>query len=79
MNIFSEIARRFDGMYRERVFRAVVTGTSGELVAIRRTGQVAADPQPYPRLASYASPQEDDEVIVAQVGDGLIVLGLVAR
>ena len=79
MNPVADILARFDRLYRERVFRAVVTGTSGEPVIIQRTGQANPDPQAYPRLESYESPAENDEVIVQRVGDGYIVLGKVAR
>lgn len=79
MNLFARAIEHFDRLFRERVFRAVVTGTDGEKVIIQRTGQSAPDPQSYPRLASYETPTEDDEVIVLQVGDGFIVLGLVSR
>ncbi len=79
MNLLEESRKLFEGMFRERLFRATVTGTSGNLVTIQRTGETAPDAQSYPRLNSYAAPAADDEVIVVQIGSGLIVLGKVLR
>lgn len=78
MNPVADLMNRVDRQFRERVFRAVVTGTDGEKVIIQRTGQSAPDPQAYPRLASYETPTEDDEVLVIWVG-GYIVLGAISR
>ncbi len=61
------------------IFRAIVTGTSGNRVFIKRTGQASADAQAYPALASYTTPTTDDEVIVVKVGIGYIVLGKIVR
>ena len=58
---------------------ATVTGTSGNLVTIRRTGEAASDAQSYPKLAAYAAPANGDEVLVLQFGAGYIVLGKVTR
>ena len=69
----------FEELWGQRVFRAVVTGTSGNLVTIQRTGQAASDPQSYAKLASYSSPQVSDEVVVLRVGSGWIVMGRVLR
>lgn len=79
MNLAAAIRDAFDGYWRQRLFRAVVTGTSGNKVLIQRPGQSSADPQSYARLASYSSPQTNDEVLVAQVGGGYIVVGKVVR
>lgn len=79
MNLVAAMREWFDGWWSERAFRAVVTGTSGNLVTIQRTGQSAPDPQSYARLASYSSPQVADEVLVARIGEGYIVLGKVQR
>jgi len=79
MNVIAMAREAFDGLYRQRVFRAVVTGVSGELVEIQRTGQAAPDSQAYPRLASYVTPSVGDEVIVQQVGDGWLITGKVLR
>lgn len=79
MNLARAVREMFEGMWGERLFRATVTGTSGNRVTVRRTGQAAADPQSYARLASYSTPQVDDEVLVARVGDGFIVLGKIVR
>lgn len=65
--------------HREAVFRAVVTGTSGNLVTVKRTGQTNADTQSYPALVSYSSPTADDEVLVVRVGDGYVVVGEITR
>ncbi len=79
MNLLKAVAELIERKHREDVFRATVTGTSGNLVTIRRTGQASADPQSYPALASYSMPAANDEVIVMRVGDGLIVIGKVVR
>ena len=79
MNVLDEVRKMINRVWRERLFRATVTGTSGNLVTIRRTGQSAADVQSYAKLASYSAPAADDEVIVAQIGRGWIVLGKVVR
>jgi hypothetical protein len=79
MNLAALIQGMFEGLWGERVFRATVTGTSGNLVTIQRTGQAAADPQSYAKLASYSSPQVADEVVVLRVGSGWIVMGKVIR
>ena len=79
MNIAAWVAQLFDREYRARVFRATVTGTSGNLVTVQRPGQGSADAQSYPRLASYSSPVNGDEVLVIRLGDGLIVAGKVSR
>jgi hypothetical protein len=68
------------------IFRAVVTGVSGNKVFIKRTGQTVADEQSYPRIISYGIPTGtgsvpvvDDEVIVLRVGGGWIIVGKVLR
>jgi hypothetical protein len=79
INIGAWVVDRFDQMFGERVFSATVTGTSGNLVTIKRPGQVAADPQSYPRLVSYATPTAADEVMVLKLGDGWICVGKITR
>lgn len=79
MNLVADILDRVDRLLRERTVRVTVTGTSGSLVTIQRTGQSAPDAQSYPKLASYGSPTNGDEVIIQRVGDGWIVLGKVVR
>lgn len=78
MNLAAFVDERFRRLWSQFVFRAVVTGTSGELVTIQRTGQAEPDEQSYPRLASYGSPEADDEVVVVWLG-GYIVVGKVVR
>lgn len=78
-NILKQAMELFRQDQREQLFRAVVTGTSGDLVTIQRTGYSTPDTQSYPRLASYSAPQVNDEVIVARVGKGYVVLGEVLR
>jgi hypothetical protein len=46
---------------------------------LRRPGEVAADPVPYPRLDSYSDPQVGDEVLLLRVGSGWVVLGRIVR
>jgi hypothetical protein len=79
MNIVELVQTTFDRMFRERVFIAIVTGTSGSLVTVKRLGQSAADTQSYPKLDSYSSPTADDEVEILKVGSGWIVQGKVTR
>lgn len=52
---------------------ATVTGTSGNLIFIKRSGQSASDAQAYPKNASYASPIAGDEVVLRRVGTGWVV------
>jgi hypothetical protein len=63
----------------EFVFRAIVTGTSGNRVLVRRATQTAADAQAYPRLAAYSSPTVADEVLVIRLGGGFLVVGKIVR
>jgi len=77
MNLAMFTKDMFEKMWSSFVFRAVVTGTSGNLVLIRRTGQTVADTQAYARLASY-TPSVSDEVMVMWMG-GFIVIGKITR
>lgn len=61
-----------------RVFRGVVTGTSGNLVYVQRNGQGGPDPSGYPRLDSY-TPVVADEVLCMMLESLPIVLGKIAR
>ena len=79
MNLAQQVRGLVDALWGERMFRATVTGTSGNLVTIQRTGQGSADPQSYAKLTSYSAPAASDEVIVVKVGGGWIVLGKVSR
>lgn len=79
MNLARFVMDLFDRMFGERVFRATVTGVSGNLVTIQRPGQAAADAQSYPRLVSYTTPTAADEVLVVRLGDGWLVVGKVTR
>ena len=79
MNLAAEVMKLFRKGYDERVFRAIVTGTSGNKVLIKRAGQAAADTQAYARLVSYATPAADDEVLVIEVGGGPLVVGKITR
>ena len=78
MNLASAVTEIVDNLNAAMLFRAVVTGTSGNLVTIRRFGQTSADTQSYARLASY-TPSVSDEVLCLKVGTGVIVLGKVLR
>lgn len=79
MNLAQQVRELFDALWGERMFRAVVTGTSGNLVTVKRTGQGSADPQSYAKLASYSAPAVNDEVLVVKVGGGWLVCGKVTR
>lgn len=79
MNLAAAVSKVVDAVLGELLFRAAVTGTSGNLVTIRRFGQTAADTQSYARLASYSTPTAGDEVLCLKVGSGVIVIGKVLR
>ena len=75
MNLARYVEDTWNRMFGENVFRATVTGTSGNQVTItsqRLTGT-------FPRLVSYASPTADDEVLVIKVGPSWLVIGEVTR
>lgn len=75
MNLARYVEDTWNRMFGENVFRATVTGTSGNQVTItsqRLNGT-------FPRLVSYASPTANDEVVVAKLGSGWIVLGEITR
>lgn len=61
-----------------RIFRGVVTGTSGNKVYVQRNGQGGPDPSAYPRLDSY-TPVVADEVLCMMLESLPIVLGKIAR
>ena len=65
-------------MDAEQFFRAVVQGNVGNLVTIRRTGHSVDDAQSYPKL-NFTSVNVGDEVIVAKVGSGFVILGQIRR
>lgn len=75
MNLARYVEDTWVRLFGENVFRATVTGTSGNLVTI--TSQRVNGS--FPKLASYSSPQANDEVVVAKLGSGWIVLGKVSR
>lgn len=75
MNLARYVEDTWNRMFGENVFRATVTGTSGNLVTI--TSQRLSGT--FPRLSSYSSPATNDEVVVIKLGTGWIVLGKVAR
>lgn len=58
---------------------ATVTGTVGNLVTIRRAGEVNPDAQSYPRLASYAAPVNGDECLCLRLGTGTLIIGRITR
>ena len=58
---------------------ATVTGTSGNLVTIRRTGEAASDAQSYPKLAAYAAPANGDECLCLNLGASTLIIGKVSR
>lgn len=78
MNLQSELAAAINTSQDDQIWRGVVTGTLGDLVYVRRAEQSVADTQPYPHLDSY-TPTVADEVIVARVGKGYIIIGKVVR
>ena len=77
MNLADATLKLIDGQWNKWVFRATVTGTSGNKVNIQRPGH-AVDSQAYAKLASYSGPVNGDEVLVIWAG-GYIVLGKISR
>ena len=75
MNIARYIDDTWSRMFGENVFRATVTGTSGNQVTIT-SPRVSGT---FPRLVSYASPTANDEVLVIKVGLSWLVVGEVTR
>lgn len=78
MNLADMTIRLFTAQWNKWIFRATVTGTSGNLVTIQRPG-FSADSQSYARLNSYSSPTNGDEVLVMWIGGGYLVLGKILR
>lgn len=76
-SIMEHVAAHVTADQGKQVFRAIVTGTSGAQVIVRRPNETGTDT--YPRLASYLVPAVDDEVLVLRLGDGFIVLGDILR
>lgn len=74
MSLARHVADMIDGRLDGLFVRATVTGTSGNLVTVSGP-QVAGS---FPRLASYTA-ASGDEVLLARVGAGYIVLGKVLR
>lgn len=73
MNILDEAMKRFRRDQDQQLFRATVTGTSGNKVIIQRVGQT--ETETIPALAAYSSPQANDPVVVARIGRGYVCLG----
>jgi len=78
INIKREIVKIVEGLWRRWLFRAIVTGTDGNRVLIRRQGQSSADTQAYAKLESYTTPSVADEVLVIWAG-GFLVIGRIIR
>ena len=57
----------------DQLFRAVITSVSGNLVGFKRLSS-PKDQQLWATLQSY-TPVVDDEVVVARLGDGFVVMG----
>lgn len=82
MNLANEIQRLIRDELGRTVFTAIVSGIDDARVEITRIGQDSADPVSYPRLASYASPQVGDRVLVVNIRetsdvDRLVVVGVI--
>lgn len=75
MNILDEAIKRFERDQQLQIFRATVTGTSGNKVTIQRVGE--SETETIPKLASYSTPMANDPVIVARLGKGYVCLGLI--
>lgn len=79
MSVATTVMGWITGHYSQQVFRATVTGTSGNQVYIQRLGQAAADVASYPKLASYTPVTVGDEVEVVSVGGTPVVQGKITR
>lgn len=75
MNLARYVEDTWRRMFGENVFRATVTGTSGNQVTITSSRLNGT----FPKIGSYSSPTADDEVVVARLGSGWIVLGEITR
>lgn len=73
MNILERAAALIRQDQEAQIFRATVTGTSGNKVTILRVG--ATTTETIPKLATYSSPVNNDPVIVVRLGKGYVCLG----
>jgi hypothetical protein len=78
-NIALHVDQMLSGRLEGLFVRGIVTDTSGNLVEVQRTGVASADGQLWPKLACYASPQVDDEVLLVRVGEGWVVHNVIER
>lgn len=74
MNIAKYIEDRIAVRQRDLSFRATVKFLWGNGAKVQREGQSAIDPTAYGVLGSY-TPVVGDDVIVANLGGGWIILG----
>ncbi len=77
-NLFSTVQIMIDRDAEEQLFQATVSSITGSTITIQRTGH---DPETaaYSVIDSFPYPVVGDEVIVARVGRGFIVIGKVLR
>lgn len=78
MNLALFVDDQFKKLWSKFIFRAIVTGTSGNKVFIKRTATDPPEDQAYARLASYSAPAANDEVVVLWMG-GYIIVGKILR
>ena len=77
-NLLSTVQRMIDRDADEQLFQATVASLTSSTITIQRTGH---DPETarYAVIDSFPYPAVDDEVIVARVGSGFIIVGKVLR
>lgn len=77
MNTLDEVSKLLEIDQDRQLFRAVVVANSGNTVQIQRTG-LAADTQFYPKLFGVTV-IAGNEVLVARLGSGFVVVGQIIR
>lgn len=73
--IHDEIRREFD----QRIFRGIAAEVLSDRMKLIRTGRPAADDRYYAMADVYPIPEQGDEVVGLQVGDGAFILAKVVR
>lgn len=73
--IQSEIRREFD----QRIFRGIAAEVQSDRMKLIRTGRPIADDRYYAMADVYPIPEQGDEVVGLQVGDGAFILAKVVR
>lgn len=78
MNLRYLVSQYMQKFWEKHVFLATVTGTSGNKVTIKPSGDGSAIGS-FAKLAAYAAPVNGDEVLVIKVGGNYLVCGKISR